>query len=151
MVEKDTMSPELMFRIGNAVAMAGWVSLLASPWFPLVARWSSAIAIPSLLALAYGGIMLTSVGDVEGSFLTLEGVMQLFTQPMVVVMGWLHYLAFDLFVGTWIAFDSRERGIRFAFVLPPLFLTLMGGPIGLLSYYLLLLVSGRFSARPAIP
>lgn len=140
------MDPDTLFRVGNAVAMLGWVALLASPWFPTAARVIGAIAIPTLLALAYAGILVTSIGGAEGDFFTLDGVMRMFTQPIVVVMGWLHYLAFDLFVGAWITFDSRERGIRFAIVLLPLFLTLMLGPVGLLSYFLLLLVTGRLGA-----
>ena len=147
------MDPETLFRVGNLVALAGWAALLASPWFPAAARALAGVAIPSLLALAYAGILTTSFGDAEGDFFTLEGVMALFTQPMPVVMGWLHYLAFDLFVGAWITFDARTRGVRFALVLLPLFLTLMTGPIGLLSYFLLLAVTGRLvgEATASIP
>ena len=50
------------------------------------------------------------------------------------LVGWVHYLVFDLFVGAWIVRDARRRGIHHGLVLPCLFFTLMLGPIGLLLY-----------------
>jgi hypothetical protein len=40
--------------------------------------------------------------------------------------GWLHYLAFDLLIGTWEARDAREHGIR-PLLIPCLFVTFMFG------------------------
>jgi hypothetical protein len=48
--------------------------------------------------------------------------------------GWIHYLAFDLFVGSWLVRDAHLRGIAHGWVLPLLFLTFLFGPAGLLSY-----------------
>ena len=52
-------------------------------------------------------------------------------------IGWVHFLAFDLFVGRWEYLDSRERGISAWFMVPVLFFTLMLPPIGFLLYLLL--------------
>jgi hypothetical protein len=54
--------------------------------------------------------------------------------PEGATIGWLHFLALDLFVGRWIYLDSRERGLSAWLISPVLFLTLMFGPIGLLAY-----------------
>jgi hypothetical protein len=61
-------------------------------------------------------------------------VRQLFERPGLLAAGWLHYLAFDLFVGTWIARDVAQRGLPHWAVLPCLALCFMFGPAGLLSY-----------------
>jgi hypothetical protein len=50
------------------------------------------------------------------------------------VLGWTHYLAFDLFVGLWIARDADAKGFSRLAQLPVLFLVLMAGPIGLLVW-----------------
>jgi len=50
------------------------------------------------------------------------------------VLGWTHYLAFDLFIGQWIARDADNKGFNRLVQLPFLFLTLMAGPIGLLLW-----------------
>jgi len=48
----------------------------------------------------------------------------------------VHYLAFDLFVGTWETRDAAGRGISRWLVAPCLLLTFLFGPIGWLSYHL---------------
>ena len=50
------------------------------------------------------------------------------------VIGWTHYLAFDLFTGMWIARDADNKGFSRVVQFPFLFLTLMVGPVGLLAW-----------------
>ena len=69
--------------------------------------------------------------------MSLEGVMRLFASPWLVLAGWLHYLAFDLFVGAWLTRDASRNGIRHVLVVPCLIATLLAGPIGLGSYLVL--------------
>ena len=64
-------------------------------------------------------------------FGTLAGVMALFDSPWGTLVGWVHYLSFDLFVGGVVMIDAPEGGYRLA---PVLFLTLMFGPVGFLLY-----------------
>jgi Domain of unknown function (DUF4281) len=64
----------------------------------------------------------------------LSGLAALLGSPVGATIGWLHFLAFDLFVGRWIYLDSRERGITAWVIAPVLFLTLMLGPCGFLLY-----------------
>ena len=52
----------------------------------------------------------------------------------MLLAGWIHYLAFDLLVGTWEARDSRERGIPHLLLVPCLILTFLFGPAGWLLY-----------------
>jgi len=59
--------------------------------------------------------------------------------------GWVHYLAFDLFVGSWEARDALSHRIPHLAVIPCLLLTFLFGPAGLLLYLLL-----RFTLRRQI-
>ena len=52
----------------------------------------------------------------------------------MLLAGWIHYLAFDLLIGSWEVRDARELGIPHLFVVPCLFLTFMFGPAGWLLY-----------------
>jgi hypothetical protein len=52
----------------------------------------------------------------------------------LLLAGWVHYLAFDLFIGSWQVRDSQQRGIGHLFVIPCLVLTFLFGPAGLLCY-----------------
>ena len=47
----------------------------------------------------------------EGGFSSLAAVSTLFADPWVLLAGWTHYLAFDLFIGGWEVRDARQRGV----------------------------------------
>ena len=66
----------------------------------------------------------------EGGFSSLDDVALLFSNPWMLLAGWIHYLAFDLLVGTWEARDSRDRGIPHLLLVPCLILTFLFGPPG---------------------
>ena len=70
----------------------------------------------------------------KGGFSSLHEVALLFANPWLLLAGWVHYLAFDLLVGSWEVRDARERGVRHIFVVPCLILTFLFGPAGWLLY-----------------
>jgi hypothetical protein len=70
----------------------------------------------------------------EGGFSSLPDVARLFMNPWLLLAGWIHYLAFDLLVGSWEARDARKHGINHLLVIPCLILTFMFGPAGWLLY-----------------
>ena len=132
------MNADLLFRLCSSVALAGWVALVFTGPFPRASRIVSYVVtgllVPALLGGVYLAIILTHWGGHRGGFNTLSEVMLLFTDPWLVLAGWVHYLAFDLFIGSWQVRDARRNGVSFWFVVPCLFLTFMFGPIGLLLY-----------------
>lgn len=131
------MTADRLFDIANLIALLGWIALafapLARDWLVLVAR-----VIGVALALTYAGLLIGSIvggGMSEGGgFTSLAGVTALFARPEAVLVGWVHYLAFDLWVGAWAVEDAGKRGVPHWAMVPVLFLTLMAGPIGLLVY-----------------
>lgn len=128
------MSPEQLFTIANAIAALGWLMLAILPRQRWVTESVTGKAVPALFALLYILIVLTMFGSAEGSFATLDGVASLFTNRWLLLAGWVHYLAFDLLIGTWEARDARDRGLPHLLLIPCLFLTFMFGPAGWLLY-----------------
>lgn len=130
------MSPELVFQIVNTITPLGWLLLILAP------RWKGTQAIivsgllPALLGVVYLALTLMYFGSAEGDFSSLKGVMSLFTSPWAVVTGWVHYLAFDLWIGCWELRNSQQSGIKHVLVIPCLLLTFFFGPIGLVLYFL---------------
>jgi hypothetical protein len=66
--------------------------------------------------------------------------------PTGTALAWAHFVAFDLFVGRWIHIDSRNRRYSPWWVSPTLLLTLLVGPVGLLTYLLVRTVIGGANA-----
>lgn len=142
------MNPDDLFPICNVTAMAGWLALLASPFAPKLAERVSGLAIPALLSVAYAGIVLAFWSGAPGGFDSLANVMLLFTTPEIVLAGWIHYLAFDLFVGAWEVRTARAERIPFVAVVPCLALTFLFGPAGFLAFSALRAVrAATLSAR----
>tara|TARA_R110002020_G_scaffold122787_3_gene278643 strand:- start:800 stop:1243 length:444 start_codon:yes stop_codon:yes gene_type:complete len=139
------MPPETLFQIANPVAMAGWLALALSPLAPRPTQIAAGLVVPVLLSLAYAALILANWSGAEGGFGSLAEVMLLFTDPAIALAGWLHYLAFDLFVGAWEVRTARREAIPHLLVLPCLVLTFLFGPIGLLAFLGLRLVHGRFA------
>ena len=130
------MNAETIFSIANTTALLSWIWLAIAPQWIWTRRivWT---AIPLLLSAAYFVLVVLFFRQAEGGFGSLPDVMKLFTNPNVALAGWIHYLAFDLFVGSWEVRDAQERGISHWFVVPCLFLTFMLGPVGFLAYNIL--------------
>ncbi len=128
------MALETIFSLCMTAALIGWLALLIAP----LARTSlvrTARIVAVILAAAYFVQLFTITQPVAGaSFSTLAGVAALFSLPGNVMLGWTHYLAFDLFVGSWKIEDSAKIGVPHWAMLNPLVLTFLFGPIGLFTY-----------------
>ena len=145
------MTPEQIFSVVNLLALAGWVLLAVLPGRAWVSKAIAAGVIPVLAAVYVGLIALNWRGS-EGGFGSLAEVAQLFANPWLLLAGWTHYLAFDLFVGSWEVRDARSLGISHWLVLPCLLLTFLFGPAGWLLYTVLRTwgTSGVVRSRAAI-
>lgn len=137
------MTADQLFQLANPLALLGWLVLLASPLAPRAAQAISAALVPLLLSLAYAGLVLAFWWEAPGGFGSLAEVQALFTHPFIALAGWLHYLAFDLFVGAWEVRTARAEGIAQWMVIPCLLLTFLFGPAGLLAFAILRLTLTR--------
>jgi Domain of unknown function (DUF4281) len=123
-----------IFSACSLLALIGWIALLAAP-FARVPLIRAARLFSAALALAYFVQLFATTQPVEGaSFSTLAGVAALFSMPGNVMLGWTHFLAFDLFAGAWETEDAGRIGLPHWAIIAPLALTFLLGPIGLLTY-----------------
>src|SRR5579862_5868194 len=111
--------------------------LAVLPGQPWVTKMITTRVVPSLLAMLYTAIVVSLFGRTPGGFSTLAGVGMLFSNPWLLLAEWVHYLTFDLLVGSWELQDAREHGIPHWMVLPCLALTFLFGPAGWLPYTIL--------------
>lgn len=138
------MNPNDIFSYANLLAMIGWLLLIFLPKW----KWTQQIVISGGISLLFAiGYLTYFIIGIDGfdmnSFGSLDGVMALFTKPEAVLVGWLHYLAFDLFVGMWEVKNAQHHGIPHLVVIPCLLFTFMLGPVGLLLYFIIRFVFKR--------
>jgi len=140
------MAWDALFVLTNAMAFAGWAALAFLPR-TRATRGAILHGAVGLLCLAYLAMFVALFGGladpqrVAGApppdllDYSVDGLRALFMSDGGIVLGWTHYLAFDLFIGLWIARDADRRGVSRPVQLPFLFATLMAGPIGLVSWF----------------
>ena len=131
------MSPEKLFSICSTLVLPGWLLLIFLPRWKWTARLVCAVVLPLTLAVVYLYLIVTNFGSSEGGFGSLAEVGRLFQNPYSLLAGWVHYLAFDLFVGSWEVRDAQRVGVHHLLVVPCLVLTFIFGPLGLLLYFAL--------------
>ena len=128
------MDWEIAFSIASLAAMACWAVLILLPRSWPVLPALTGLVVPLGLAIAYSGLVLSHFFSGEGGFDSLANVRVLFQSDAALLAGWIHYLAFDLLIGGWIAKESDALGISRLIQAPILVATFMFGPLGWLLF-----------------
>lgn len=130
------MTAAQLFQIVNPVALAGWLVLIISIFLKKPV-WRDQVAgrfWPLGFSVVYSVLIVFFFFKAPGGFDTLANVQLLFTSEWAALAGWVHYLAFDLFMGAWIAREVMTLGMSRLLLVPLLPLTFMFGPMGLLGF-----------------
>lgn len=129
------MSDELVFTLCNYSVLPGWLLLWLLPRHPVTEKVVHSGLYAVVLGVAYAILLFGDQPGPQGAdFFTLGGVSRIFTTPRTIIACWVHYLIFDLFVGAWIGRDCERLGLKAWMALPSQVLTLLFGPVGLLSW-----------------
>ena len=70
-------------------------------------------------------------------YLGLDNLKELFNESGFLIIFWSHFLAINLFCGSWLVSDSRKLLIPKTLVFMPLVLTYFIGPLGIFIYWLI--------------
>lgn len=128
-----------IFQASFILVAPFWFLMAFLPHWTWTKRLMNSPFVIAPAALLYAILVLPLIGDVLPAVMnpTLEGVAALLSSEAGATIGWVHFLAFDLFVGRWAYLDSQKQHISAWLMAPVLFFTLMLGPIGFLLYLLL--------------
>jgi hypothetical protein len=140
------MKAEQIFTIANSIALIAWLLIAILPRWKVTRAVVLSGGVPLLLSAGYTMLVVLFFGQAEGGFDSLPNVMKLFTNEWAVLAGWIHYLAFDLFIGSWEVRDAETKGISHFLVIPCLVFTFLLGPVGLLGYCIL----RRFASKTEV-
>ena len=115
------MAWDAAFVLVNLIAFGGWAALVLLPRLTSVSTLVLYLGV-GLLCVAYtvtfvsvfGGLVdphrLPGVPPPDLTDYSIAGLRPLFLSDAGILIGWTHYLAFDLFVGRWIADDADRKG-----------------------------------------
>lgn len=142
-----------LFGAVNLLALVAWTALILLPRWPALLSAILYLGI-GVLCLIYAACLISVVsgmipnpGGGGMDFTTIAGIRAIFATDAGVTIGWTHYLAFDLFVGLWIARDADAKNISRFIQAPVLLATFMAGPLGLGLWLLLREPAARRQGR----
>jgi len=143
---------ERLFEWSSFAVMPFWALMVLLPRARVTHAVMRTPLAPALFALLYAALVLPRMGALLPLLARpeLPAIAALLGSREGATIGWVHFLAFDLFVGRWAYLDAQERGLSPWMMAPVLLLMLMFGPLGLLAYLALRAVSSRAVATAEV-
>lgn len=129
---------EIIFSLSSLLVMPFWFLMVFLPGWKWTKRIVASPWISVFAAALYVVLVLPGIVQILPAVMNprLDTVSSLLGTPMGATIAWVHFLAFDLFVGRWVYLDSREKQLSPFLMSPILFFVLMLGPLGFLLYVL---------------
>ncbi len=133
---------ENIYYISNIGVIPFWLLLIFIPGHIITKFFVKSVIIPLLLSTAYIFVsyqiyITENIFEVFNLYLGLNELYALFSNEAFLLIFWLHFLSINLFVGNWIANDSRLYMVPKIFVIFMLIITYFTGPVGLVFYWLI--------------
>ena len=134
------LTNENIYLIANWGVIPFWILLIFFPNHQFTNLIAQSIMAPLLLATGYVYLSYTiyTEGNIFDGFELyngLDGLYSMFSNEILLLIFWLHFLAISLFAGSWIVRDSKRFLIPKVITIPSLILTYFAGPIGLVIYW----------------
>ena len=134
---------EMLYYWVNLGVLPFWLILIFFPRSNLCKYFVTSIFPLFILCGAYIFILYKSYlnsYDFNNNFnlyLGVENISDLFEDKSYLIMFWIHFISINLFTGGWIVKDSQKFSINKFFLIAPLVVTYLIGPLGLLLYWLI--------------
>ena len=120
-----------------------WLMLIIIPNSKFTQFFVNSIIIPLILSATYIYIIYQAILIEEPIFdffklyLSLDNLYTLFATESFLLVFWLHFLALNLFLGSWISRDGIKYNMPRSLVFLPLILVYFTGPLGLVLYWII--------------
>ena len=120
-----------------------WLMLIIIPNSKFTQFFVNSIIVPLILSATYIYIIYQSIlmnepiFDFFKLYLSLDNLYTLFATESFLLVFWLHFLALNLFLGSWISRDGIKYNMPRSLVFLPLILVYFTGPLGLVLYWII--------------
>ena len=136
------ITPENIYLVANWGVIPFWLLLILAPNHGLTNFLAQSVIAPLLLAtgysyLTYNLYLEKNIFDGFELYSGLDGLYSMFSNEILLLIFWLHFLAISLFAGAWIIRDARRYLIPKIITIPSLILTYFSGPVGIVIYWLI--------------
>ena len=138
---QDYLTFENIYLWANFGILPFWLLLIIIPNSKITQLFVNSIVLPLILAtfyvyLVYQAILLDeSMFDIFKLYLSLDNLYTVFATENFLLIFWIHFLALNLFLGSWVSRDGAKYNMSRSLVSVPLIIIYFTGPLGLVVYW----------------
>ena len=138
---QDYLTLENIYLWTNFGVLPFWLMLIIIPGSKITQFFVNSIIVPLILSVAYVFVFYQiilseeSAIDIMSLYLSLDNLYTIFATQGFLLIFWLHFVALNLFLGSWASRDSVKYGISRNLTFIPLLLIYFTGPLGLVLYW----------------
>ena len=140
---QDYLTFENIYLWANLGVLPFWIMLIAIPNSKISQIFINSIILPLILStcylyIVYQAILLDEpILDIFKLYLSLDDLYTVFATERFLIIFWIHFLALNLFLGSWMSRDGVKYNMSRGLVFLPLLLVYFAGPVGLVIYWLI--------------
>ena len=140
---EDYLTFENVYLWTNIGLLPFWLMLIVIPNSKITRFFINSIILPLILSVAYVYIFYQSIllnepiFEIFKLYLSLDNLYTVFATENFLLVFWLHFVALNLFLGSWISRDGVKYNIPRGLISVPLILVYLTGPVGLVLYWLI--------------
>ena len=140
---QDYLTFENIYLWTNFGILPFWLMLIIIPNSKFTQFFVNSIILPLILSATYIYIIYQAIlmdepiFDVFKLYVSLDNLYILFATESFLLVFWLHFLALNLFLGSWVSRDGVKYNITRSLLFIPLILIYFTGPLGLVLYWII--------------
>ena len=134
---------ETIYLWDNFGVLPFWFMLILIPNSKITQIFINSVILPLILASAYcytfyQTILLDDpIFEIFKLYLSLDNLYTVFATENFLLVFWLHFIAINLFLGSWVSRDGIKYSIPKGLIVVPLILIYLTGPLGIVLYWVL--------------
>ena len=126
----------------NFAILPFWLMLIFLPNIKITQILLNSIILPLILSATYVYVIYqsilvdNSIVNILKLYTGIDNLYIAFEEKSLLLVFWLHFLAINIFLGTWVSRDAIKYNIPRKLTFMPLILIYFCGPLGLVFYWL---------------
>ena len=140
---QEYLTFENIYMWTNFGILPFWIMLLVNPNSKVTQFFVNSIILPLFLSAAYIYVVYQiilldePISDIIRFYLSLDSLYTVFSSESFLLIFWLHFVALNLFLGSWISRDGIKYNMKRSLIFVPLILVYFAGPLGLVLYWII--------------
>ena len=140
---QEYLSFENLYILTSFGILPFWILLIIIPDSKVTQFFVNSIILPLILSTAYIYVVYQiilldePIFDIFKIYISLDNLYTIFANESFLLIFWLHFVALNLFLGSWISRDGIKYNMRRSLIFAPLILVYFTGPLGLVLYWII--------------